>query len=41
MAIQGVDRTRFEIVLQRILSPTTPIRSGEFLRGREKKLEDI
>ncbi len=41
MAIQGFDRSGFEKVLKEHLSPTTPIRSPEFLRGREKKLEDI
>ena len=41
MAIRGFDRNSFERVLKERLSPTTPIRSPEFLRGREKKLEDI
>jgi uncharacterized protein len=41
MAIAGFDRLRFESVIQATLSPTTPIRSPEHLRGREKKLEDI
>jgi hypothetical protein len=41
MAIRGFDRTRFEEVLKQYLSPTTPIRSPEFLRGRHKRLEEI
>jgi uncharacterized protein len=41
MSIQGLSRNSFEEVLRRTLSPTTPIRSAEHLRGREKKLEDI
>jgi hypothetical protein len=41
MSIGNLSRHDFEVVLKRILSPTTPIRSAEFLRGREKKLEDI
>ena len=41
MAIFGFDRDKFETTLKEHLSPTTPIRSPEFLRGREKKLEDI
>src|ERR1700730_13956360 len=41
MAIVGFSRDRFETALQQTLSPTTPIRSPEHLRGREKKLEDI
>jgi uncharacterized protein len=41
MAIRGFDRTRFEATLPRVLTPTTPIRSSEFLRGRSKILEDI
>ncbi len=41
MTIQGFDRPLFERTLKEHLSPTTPIRSPEFLRGREKKLEDI
>jgi Cdc6-like AAA superfamily ATPase len=41
MAIAGFSRARFEAALQQSLSPTTPIRSAEHLRGREKKLEDI
>lgn len=41
MAIQSFDRDGFETTLKRVLSPTTPIRSPEFLRGRHKKLEEI
>ena len=41
MAIQGVNRERFEQVLPLLLTPTTPIRSPEFLRGRHRILEDI
>lgn len=41
MAIRGIDRTRFEELLPTLLTPTTPIRSPEFLRGREKILEVI
>ena len=41
MAIDGFTRLGFEQVLMAQLSPTTPIRSAEFLRGREKRLEDI
>jgi Cdc6-like AAA superfamily ATPase len=39
--IRGLNRDQFEGALKRTLSPTTPIRSSEYLRGREKKLEDI
>lgn len=41
MAISGFSRDTFETALKQTLSPTTPIRSAEHLRGREKKLEDI
>lgn len=41
MTIRGFDRSGFENALQRTLSPTTPIRSVEFLRGRDQILEDI
>jgi Cdc6-like AAA superfamily ATPase len=41
MAIAGFSRARFEAALQESLSPTTPIRSAQHLKGREKKLEDI
>jgi uncharacterized protein len=41
MSIPSLSRNSFEDVLRRTLSPTTPIRSAEHLRGREKKLEDI
>jgi uncharacterized protein len=41
MPIAGFTREKFETALQQILSPTSPIRSPEHLKGREKKLEDI
>ena len=41
MSIAGFDRRSFEKALKQTLSPTTPVRSAEFLRGRDKKLEDI
>ena len=41
MAIAGHTRDSFESSLRSTLSPTTPIRSPEHLRGRELKLEDI
>jgi len=41
MAIKGFDRTQFEAILPTLLTPTTPIRSAEFLRGRERILEEI
>jgi hypothetical protein len=41
MTIKGVDRISFEQTLPKLLTPTTPIRSPEFLRGRDKILEDI
>jgi hypothetical protein len=41
MAIAGFDRPRFEELLPRLLTPTTPIRSPEFLRGRDRILEEI
>jgi hypothetical protein len=41
MAIRGITRQQFEQLLPTLLTPTTPIRSVEFLRGREKILEDI
>ena len=41
MAIVGFNRDEFERALRATLSPTTPIRSPEFLRGRHKALEDI
>jgi ABC-type molybdenum transport system ATPase subunit/photorepair protein PhrA len=41
MAVRGLDRSAFADVLTKTLSPTTPIRSVEALRGRERKLEDI
>jgi Cdc6-like AAA superfamily ATPase len=41
MAISNLSRDQFETLLRTTLSPTTPIRSPEHLRGREKKLEDI
>jgi Cdc6-like AAA superfamily ATPase len=39
--IAGINRAEFERILPTVLTPTTPIRSVEFLRGREKILEDI
>jgi len=41
MAINGIDRDLFVATLQKMLSPTTPIRSPEFLRGRDQILEVI
>jgi hypothetical protein len=41
MALAGFTREAFEATLQKTLSPTSPIRSPEHLKGREKKLEDI
>ena len=41
MAIKGFDRAEFEEILPSLLTPTTPIRSAEFLRGRERILEEI
>ena len=41
MALVGFARDRFEQVLKERLSATKPIRSAEFLRGRERKLEDV
>jgi Cdc6-like AAA superfamily ATPase len=41
MAIRRFNRKEFEAVLPTVLTPTTPIRSVEFLRGREKILEVI
>jgi hypothetical protein len=41
MAIAGFHRDQFEATLRQTLSPTSPIRSPEQLRGREKRLEDI
>lgn len=41
MAYKGIDRAGFEDILTRNLSPTTPIRSAEFLRGRHRRLEEI
>jgi uncharacterized protein len=41
MAIRGVTRAQFEQTLPRLLTPTTPIRSVEFLRGRDRILENI
>jgi hypothetical protein len=41
MGILGFDRQSFEAALKQYLSPTTPIRSAEFLRGRDKRLEEI
>ena len=41
MAIKGISRDEFIRLLPQLLTPTTPIRSAEFLRGRDKILEDI
>lgn len=41
MTIAGFTREKFEEALKEVLSPTTPIRSPEHLRGRDKKLEEI
>lgn len=41
MTIAGYTRLQFETELNQVLSPTTPIRSIEHLRGRDKKLEEI
>jgi uncharacterized protein len=41
MAIRGVNRDGFEAVLKEKLSPTTPIRTPEALKGREKILEEV
>src|SRR5262245_814799 len=41
MAIRDVSRAVFEKALQEMLSPTTPIRDPQFLRGRDQLLEDI
>ena len=41
MAIAGINRAQFEQTLPKVLTPTTPIRSPEFLRGRQRILEDI
>ena len=39
--IRNLDRAAFEAVLRRTLSPSSPIRTPEFLRGRERSLEQI
>ena len=41
VAIHGVARDVFEQRLKECLSPTQPIRTAQFLRGREQKLEEI
>jgi ABC-type molybdenum transport system ATPase subunit/photorepair protein PhrA len=41
MAIRAITRDAFVRLLPQLLTPTTPIRSAEFLRGRDKILEDI
>ncbi|UPJ47712.1 hypothetical protein IVB30_31330 [Bradyrhizobium sp. 200] len=41
MIILGFTRDKFEAALRDKLSPTTPIRSPESLKGREKILEEI
>ncbi|WP_458094200.1 AAA family ATPase [Roseomonas sp. WA12] len=39
--LQGHTRETFERALQRSLSPSTPIRNADYLRGREKNLEQV
>lgn len=39
--IRNFDRPAFEAELRRTLSPSSPIRTPEFLRGRERSLEQI
>lgn len=39
--IRNLDRPVFESELKRTLSPSSPIRTPEFLRGRERNLEQI
>lgn len=41
MSIKGFDRERFEATLKQCLSASLPITTPEFLRGRERKLEEI
>lgn len=41
MAIRGFTRDEFEKVLREKLSPTTPIRTPDSLKGRQKILEEI
>jgi len=41
LSIAGYDRSHFEEVLKSRLSPTNPITSAEFLRGRDNMLEKI
>ena len=41
MAIAGHDKTSLPNLLNQILSSSQPIRSAEFLLGREKNLRDI
>jgi hypothetical protein len=41
MTIRSIGREKFETILKEKLSPTTPIRSPEALKGRERILEDI
>ncbi len=41
MALEGFSQVSFEQVLRSRLSATEPIRTAEFLRGRDLKLEDI
>ena len=41
MTIRSFEKTDFEEILKTKLSPTTPIRSAEFLRGRKQILEGI
>src|SRR3954447_14399127 len=39
--IRDFDRDAFERTLRETLSPTTPIRTPQFLRGRDNLLEEI
>ena len=41
MAIEGIDEDQFRDVLKRHLTPSRPISSQEYLRGRQAKLRDI
>lgn len=41
MSIRRLDQGHFEALLREHLSPSRPIRSPEFLRGRTRNLEDI
>jgi hypothetical protein len=41
MAIRGIDRATFEQMLPQMLTPTTPIRSPEFLRGPYERFHNL